>query len=213
MKKLLVLLMFFPGFFKGQIKDTDSMKISYNNKGNSFARENKFQKAIIEYNKAIELDANYFMGYINRGSAYAKSGKENKAMIDYNNVIEINQIVLDTCIKRNILPNVYFFRAEVFINQKKYKEAIADYNKAIELNPNYTDAYFARGVSYSILEKHKEAIVNYNKAIELSPTESSVYLYRGVSKEKSGLSFCSDYKTACYLGLEKGCQWYNSQCK
>ena len=93
MKKLLVLLMFFPGFFKGQIKDTDSMKISYNNKGNSFARENKFQKAIIEYNKAIELDANYFMGYINRGSAYAKSGKENKAMIDYNNVIEINQIV------------------------------------------------------------------------------------------------------------------------
>ena len=213
MKKLLILLMFFPTFFIGQINDIDSLKIKYNNKGNLFARESKFYEAIIEYNKAIELDTNYFMGYINRGSAYAKSGKENKAIIDYNKVIEINPVVLDTCIKRNILPNVYFFRAEVFINQKKYKDAIADYNKAIELNPNYTDAYLGRGLSYSVLEKHNKAIADYNKVIELLPTNSSVYFYRGFSKEKSGLPYCSDYKRACYLGLEQACQWYNGQCR
>lgn len=292
MKKLLVLLMFFPTFFIGQIKDTDSLQILHNNKGNSFARENKFQEAIIEYNKAINIDSNYAMAYINRGvarlkefddftKAYEKVGLENEAINDFTKAIEINPRAIDTCIKLNVLPNVYFFRGEVYLNQKKHKEAIADFNIAIDLNPNYTDAYFkrglvyslsgnyknaiadftraidlnpnytdayynrghnynylenyedaiadftkaikidpdytyayiARGSAYSFLEKHNEAFDDFNKAIELNPTDAIAYLCRGLLKKEKGLEYCDDYKTACYLGLEQACQWYNGQCK
>jgi tetratricopeptide (TPR) repeat protein len=213
MKKLLVFITFVPLFFIGQSLESDQQKITHNNKGNSFARKNKFKEAIIEYTKAIDVDSNYAKAYINRGTAYAKSGQENKAINDYNNAIEINPRAIDTCIKSNMLPNVYFFRAKVYLNQKKYKESIADFTKAIDLNPNYTNAYYGRGVAYSVLEKHNKAIDDYNKAIELTPTDPRAYLSRGVSKEKSGLSYCSDYKTACYLGQEQACQWYNSQCK
>ena len=49
------------------------------------------------------------------------------------------------------------------------KDAIADYNEVIRINPNYTDAYYNRGVIKNDLGDKKGAIKDYNEAIRINP--------------------------------------------
>jgi tetratricopeptide (TPR) repeat protein len=78
--------------------------------------------------------------------------------------------------------------------------AIENYSKAIALKPEYTQAYYKRGLSYKKNNLHQEAVQDFSKVIELSP--SSQYIYytyylRAVSKDSlsdfSGAE--SDYST------------------
>ena len=47
--------------------------------------------------------------------------------------------------------------------------AIQDYTKVIQLEPNFTNAYYNRGVAYSNKGELDLAIQDYTKAIELVP--------------------------------------------
>ena len=66
------------------------------------------------------------------------------------------------------------------------KEAENDYNKAIEINPNFTEAYYNKGVLKEKSDDTKGALENYNKAIEINPQYADAYHNRGRLKVKSG---------------------------
>jgi len=69
-------------------------------------------------------------------------------------------------------------RHRAFI-EKSWNVAIFAFDKATLLNPNYTEAYFNRGLAYSNLGNYNQAIADYNKAITLNPKKSGVYCSRG----------------------------------
>jgi Flp pilus assembly protein TadD len=73
----------------------------------------------------------------------------------------------------------------------RFAEAIAAYGKSIELNPEYTEAYVNRGVTYKALGKYKEALNDYDKAIKLNPQSAEAYNNRGDAYDE-----IDDYKQA-----------------
>jgi len=81
-----------------------------------------------------------------------------------------------------------FYESGVENYQKEnYRGALKDLDRAIELNPNYTDAFFARGNVYfgrfnQNLVRAKE---DYTKAIELDPQLAKGFYNRGLAN--SGL--------------------------
>jgi tetratricopeptide (TPR) repeat protein len=88
-------------------------------KGIEYAQKGKYDEAISEYNKAIEINSNYAEAYSNRGDAYAKQGNLSQAIVDYTKVIEIN-------------PNnvkAYDNRAILYYRLGKNDESLADVNK------------------------------------------------------------------------------------
>lgn len=52
-------------------------------RGLDFAKKAQYEKAILDFSKAIELDPKYGKAYMNRGVAYTKSGKSDKAAADF----------------------------------------------------------------------------------------------------------------------------------
>ena len=62
----------------------------YNNRGAAYYELNKHEKAIEDYNKAIELSPEYATAYNNRGAAYYELNKHEEAIEDYNKAIELN---------------------------------------------------------------------------------------------------------------------------
>ena len=64
---------------------------------------------------------------------------------------------------------------------RQIDRAIEAYSRAIELNPNYTDAYNNRGVSYSDKEEYGLAIKDFNTAIERCPNNTVFYSNRGAT--------------------------------
>lgn len=62
-----------------------------------------------------------------------------------------------------------------------HHSAIKLYNEAIELKPDYAEAYYNRGNTYTKLRQYEQSIQDYNKAIELKPNYADAYNNRGNS--------------------------------
>ncbi len=160
----------------------------YVNRGILYRRQQKYELALDDYNKAIKLNPNHANAYNNRGNLYYDLQKYDLALADYDKAIEIN-------------PNfaiLYNNRGGVYYNQQKYELALSDINKAIDINPNYAEAYYNRGNIYYDLQKYELALSDINKAIELNPNYAEAYNNRGLLYEdlqKYDLAL-SDYSKA-----------------
>lgn len=95
----------------------------------------------------------------------------------------------------------YYYEAAAQLNNKQYDEAISNYTKAIGINSGYADAYFQRGVAYSMKGLHDEAISDLTKAIELAPENAHAYYNRGYGYHKKGMynEAIADYDKAITL--------------
>ncbi len=62
----------------------------YYNSANAYYNKGQYDQAILDYNKAIEIDPRFAQAYSNRGNAYGRKGLYDKAIIDYTKAIEIS---------------------------------------------------------------------------------------------------------------------------
>lgn len=62
-------------------------------------------------------------------------------------------------------------------DSEHYLEALVAYERALQLDPNYTDAYDARGDAFICLNRYQEALAAFEKAIQLDPT--CIHAYEG----------------------------------
>jgi tetratricopeptide (TPR) repeat protein len=64
---------------------------THHKNGLALAIDGKYEEAIIELNKAIELDPEYAAAYYDRGIAYDKGGEVAKARVDYEKCIDLSK--------------------------------------------------------------------------------------------------------------------------
>ncbi|HMK19500.1 MAG TPA: tetratricopeptide repeat protein [Chitinophagaceae bacterium] len=221
------------------INQDPTISVAYNNRGNFLMDEKKYDQALLDFNKAIELKENYYQAYGNRGLIYMNQNKFKQALDDYNKAISLNQNFTDVYINRGSLfrdnsrheealrdynkaielkpqlPIAYFNRGTLFMNEKRKEEALSDFNKAIELNPGYYQAYHNRGNIFTDEKKYDEAIKNYSKAIELKADYSISYYSRGLAAYNSGKkeAACIDMKQAENLGYRPASDFIKQICR
>jgi tetratricopeptide (TPR) repeat protein len=183
----------------------DKLGEAYYNCGIAYKNNGLFDKAINDYNKAIELKPGYADAYYNRGIAYKNKGLYDTAMIDYNKAIKLNP------------QNSEYYNQLGIVYWKKelLDQAIAAYSKAIELKPDFESAYNNRGHAYWKKGLNDKALVDYDKAIELNPVYTGAYNNRGLVYIEKGLDdkACLDFKKAEELGSEPAKSNSSKYCK
>ncbi len=141
-------------------------------------REGKtnLEKALLAYDRAIQLNPVLAEAYNNRGNAKDGLGRYEDAIADYNQAIKLNPS----------LSEAYNNRGDTKAKIGQYEGAIADCTRAIELSPNHAEAYNNRGNAKDGLGRYEDAIADYNQAIKLNPSLSEAYNNRGDTKAKIG---------------------------
>jgi len=154
------------------VKESPYKARPLNNLGLAYFHRGEFSKAMIEYNKALEIDPDYSESYNNRGLLYFKQGEFSRAVLDF-----------DLAIEKDPNPasaySYYSNRGLAYSHQGNFPQAMADYNKAIGINPYFAEVYSNRGLLYFDQDHFIQAIADYNKAIELNPNVSEEYNNRG----------------------------------
>lgn len=152
----------------------------YFNRGKVYLEANKYDDAITDYNKTVELGprpAILKFAYLNRGIAYSAKTEYDKALVDLDRALALDPTFLDA----------YLQRAAAFAGKGEYDAAISGYTKALGLKPSFGDAYLKRGLAR--IEKGKlepatqdaeyaEAIRDLTRYIEYNPGQPFTYLYR-----------------------------------
>ena len=199
---------------------------------------NQNDKALIDYNRAIEIEPKDANIYYHRTTVYENLKEYDKALLDYNKAIEMapdnakyfnyrgalyaeelkqnDKALADYNKSIELDPKEIFYlvnRANLFENKLKlFDKALADYNKAIELEPMTPKYYNLRAIFYRKNTKQFElALQDYNKVIELEPKEASYYSNRAIL-EFFDLNYkekaYEDYRKAIELAPEERNNYY-----
>ena len=161
-----------------KLTDTDNLFSKYSRRGSQRLFARKYDEAIEEYSRAIELKPDYAPIYSIRGYAYRIKGDFEDAIKDYNKLIELKPDNADAYCDRGI----------AYSKKGKFARAIQDFNKAIELKPNLADTYNGRGLMYHQMNELDQALQDFNKAIELRPDFAKAYNNRStVYKDKGDI--------------------------
>ncbi|MFI5164428.1 MAG: tetratricopeptide repeat protein, partial [Bacteroidia bacterium] len=157
-------------------KDPERCDLGYLNRGAIFSMKQDDNKALLDYNKALEINPTYAKAYYNRANIYYKSGQDDLAMADYNKSLELDPA----------LASSYYNRALIFFKRGQDDLAMADYNRSIELNPGYAKAYNNRGVIYLKRKQNDPALADFLKAISLNSSIPNFWLNRSMSENALG---------------------------
>lgn len=189
---------------------TDSIKKSpgkgrpYNNRGDALVDEQRYEEALLDFDKAIELLPQYAMAYYNRGNLYQKQKKYDLALEDFNYAIRYERD----------FDKAYNNRGTLYKETNRFDEAIVDYDRAISLNPDYFMAYNNRGSVYILQKQYQQAIEDLDKAIALKPDFAEAFGNRGIAKLKMGnTDGCVDLKSSADLGFLPAGEFYRQYCK
>jgi len=150
---------------------------AYANRGIAYHQaKGELDRAIADYNRAIELDPKLAFAYGGRADAYRDRGELDRAVADYNRAIELDPDYADA----------YNGRGVAFEAKGDMDKAIAYYNRALELDPKFVRAYNGRGNAYRAKGELNSAIADYNRAIDLDPNYVYAYSNRAAISEASG---------------------------
>ena len=108
----------------------------YNNRGVAYMRQKKFDQALDDFNKAIEINSKFASAYHNRGMAFSGKGRHEKAVDEFSKVIEMNPNS----------PVLYKDRGTAYAKLGEYGLAKRDLEKSIELDKRFAPGYSALGL-------------------------------------------------------------------
>jgi tetratricopeptide (TPR) repeat protein len=155
------------------VKNKDLVKESYKreliNKAKIEINNKKYDVAIENGKKAVELDGKFVEGYYYISTAY--NYKKN-----YDVAIENLEKAL-THDKNHIKSwNLIGLAYEA---KKDYDTALANLSKAIEIDPSYSTGWYNIGNIYKQINEFDKAIENYSKAAELNPDHAKAWFFMG----------------------------------
>lgn len=160
---------------------------AYDRRGDNYARSDDFDKAIVDYDKAVQLDPEFAEGYLDRGVAYYEKREIDRAIADLGEAIRLDSASSHSFSERG---RVYYYQGE-------FEKATADYSKAIEnhvrihreadvpvrsagvANRNLATKYMMRGKCYYRRQQIDKAVSDLSEAVRLNPNDTRAYFERG----------------------------------
>ena len=127
----------------------------------------KYDEALVYFNKAISIQPSYVY-YSNRGNTKAALGDFDGALDDFYIALRYN----------NKSHEVYNNIASAFNEKGMPADALPYLKKAIQLKDDYADAYNNLGIANEFLKNREVSIKYFKKALEFDPTndDASTFL-------------------------------------
>ena len=173
--------------------------IAYLGRSGAYRELKKYDRALTEINKVIELKPDYLDSVYNfQGLIYTYQNKPDLAIEAFSKAIELNPNNAIAYLNRaqtramtkgdfqgaiadlnqfiKLKPNVpllYLERAALIFQKGEFESSLTDLNKALEIDNRYAPAYFYRGIVYTSLKNYQQAIADLTKAIEFNIEDQS----------------------------------------
>jgi len=171
--------------------------------GTAAVEAKKWSEALGHFDRAVELDPNFYPALDMRAALLAMSGRYEEALASFDRALGIKSDDADTWFQRGCVlvklgkyqeavtsyehalkidPNnhdIWVNHGFALVTLGKYKEALASYDHALEIKTNDYESWHNRGCVLAALGKYEEAIQNFDRALEVKPDYDSAWHYRG----------------------------------
>jgi len=177
--------------------------------GMRLVKTTRYDQAILNFNRAVDIAPDYADAYRMRGRAYVELSDPAMAIRDFSRVSELQPRDAAILAERGFvrldqkdypgaiadadraialdpkLARAYNLRANARRASGDPRGAIEDFTKAITREPNL-DNYFQRASTYQKLGEHKLAVADFDKALAEDPQQPHIYYARAQSRTALG---------------------------
>ena len=177
--------------------------------GMRLMKTTRYDQAILNFNRAVDLAPDYTEAYRMRGRAYVAQSDAAMAIRDFSRVSELQPRDAAILAERGFvqldqkdypaaiadadraialdskLARAYNLRASARRATGDSRRAIEDFTKAIALEPNL-DNYFQRASTYQKLGEHILAVADFDQALAEDPQQPHIYYARARSRAALG---------------------------
>lgn len=176
----------------------------YNNRGACYYELKKYDEAVSDYLKAIELNI------YDKKTVYLNIAKVRSDQNDFPGMRKW----LDKVIAMDSLnPEHYVERGFAFRKEKNFNMALKDFSKALKINPASFRAYGNRARAYYDKGDFAKATEDAKRAAMLNPKYGYAHLVLGESKLKLGQKdFCEDFERAALNGFPEATEYLKNFC-
>jgi tetratricopeptide (TPR) repeat protein len=190
-----------------QTYDGKAQQFYYDGLNSYFTKD--YQRALVEFSKAIKLDSQFIQAWENRGVVKYYLMDYNGAISDYNRALIINPEDYNT----------FGRRAWAKYRLEDLRGAIDDFSKAIEGNQNDADFRVGRGEAKFRLDDYHGALTDFDRVVGFGYGDREqrrmAFFWRGFIKIDLGqrTSGCLDLKKSEKLGYKNAYEVYDIYCK
>ncbi len=130
----------------------------YVNRGLMYSHARQTDRALADYDQALEINPEFDRAYSNRANLYASQHSWAEAIADYDDAIDINPLNVRARINQAI----------TFREMGHYEEALTCLDIALFFHPESACIYAERGRTYHLRGDWNCAIADYNTALTLT---------------------------------------------
>ena len=128
-----------------------------------YASKGELDRALADFNRALEINPRDAFTYINRGNVYNATGDLNQAIADFSRALQINPRYAEA----------YNGRGASYGMKGDLERSIADFTRALEINPKFPTAWFNKGLSCERAGRKAEAREAYQNFIRYAPSQQA----------------------------------------
>lgn len=128
------------------------------NRGNSYLISGKFNEALIEFNRALDIRQDVVDLWLSRGIANEKLLRWDDAVDDYKEAIRLNKQKLFS----KDAPEAFSNLANAEAGQGKWDIALKDFTYAASLNPDYIAPQLGRALCLFQLGRKEESLAYFD---------------------------------------------------
>ena len=139
---------------------------SWTNLGNLFIRLGNAEKAVVQYQHAIELDPTYAPAYVNLADSY-RSQKQDA---------EAERVLLEAIAKMPELASLRHSYGLLLVRQNKLDQAMKELEQAVQLDPSNVRFRYVYAVALSSIGDLKSAIAELEAANTIYPADRDVLI-------------------------------------
>ena len=141
-----------------------------NNLGTAFLKKDDFQEALVNFDKALQVDPNLSAAYINKSIISKQRGLPEKAKLELLKSIDLSPIE----------EAAYNHLGLILYEEGNFDEAIAVFSKGISIAPDSYALHLNISLAHYKYGRLKEAVEAIQEAITLNPNSSAAYANFGV---------------------------------
>ena len=146
----------------------------YYNGEKCFNREN-YDQAILEFQKAVEIDPNYKEARLYLGKTYFQLRRFEAADKEAREVLRVDSTYEPASELLGEIKKKRKEQGDDYRKKKAYTKALKSYQHAIRIDNKYKEAYHNLGILYRRMKRYDEAIIAYQKAIDIDERSHVTY--------------------------------------
>ena len=136
----------------------------YLNQGIDKTNQGNFEEALIDLEKAIEINPNNALIYFSKAVAYHNLNQLRAAYENYSKAIELDKRMVDA----------YYNKAQTILafedpTEEELKEALDNLNSATDLDNKFLDAHYYSAIVKKKLGMYKSAIESLDRVLAIEP--------------------------------------------